>query len=318
MVKLQTEKLSSSLTTEGEWTDTSWLEWGNSEISTALSLPQQRASDIISNMNKEVEAAKAEAEKKGNPWNPRNWRPNPRNWFAGAGSQINGVKGALIETSQGPMGWILGGLASLGALGTAWALNQVGVSPQNIVQVGLNFSEVAYNFNINISDAELIKQIHALVDGLYGPAGEFIGRSCAQLLVGGLTTPPKVSVNIRGLALIYVMNEDIRDELLQGVSQFCYQSIFVVKQILFKIAFLQGRSAIKKLYASQPDAARALFPFGDKIESWGEEGSKPWSMQAAAEQRIEKIPDKKIQDFVKGLMEGFWDGFRESVEYVYT
>jgi hypothetical protein len=158
---------------------------------------------------------------------------------------------------------------------------------------------------------------------MYGTAGDFVGRSLAQLIVGGLTTPPKVQINVRGLALNWLINPEIRDDMLQSVSMFAQQGITLARNVLIRFALLKGRHALKEYWKVAPPAVKkaisGVWKDADKvITTWGNEGNKPWSIATHIEEKIEKIDDKKLQNFTENFLESFWDGFRDSVEYVYN
>lgn len=328
-MEIAAKTLTSSLTTLGEETDLAYFKKLKSDISDWGKLGIAKAKSVI----KEILKHKAlfqitETDKKG----AKNflklvakglYNVFKRTPVGGWLDQKTGVKGVVISVAKNPAGWIQGGMALLAAGGGLFLANQAGMSPVNLMSSTLNFGEVVYNFNFQVTDKELEAQIKALVDGMYGEAGDFLGRSIAQLIVGGLTTPPKVVINVRGLALCWLLNEEIRDDLLQNVSQFAHQGIYVARQIAFKFAFLKGRQAIKTLWKQAPSTYKGLlkkiWPDVDKqIENWGKEGNKPWSIATHIEEKVEKIEDKRLQDFTENFLESFWDSFRDSLEYVYN
>lgn len=328
-MEIKAETLTSSLTTLGEKTDLTYFKKLKSDIADWGKLGIAKAKSVIGEILKFKALFKiTEQDKKG----ARNFFKTITQGFYNAFKKTSvgrwldkntGFKGILISVAKNPMGWIQGATALLAAGGGLFLANQAGVSPANLMSSMLNFGEVVYNFNFQITDKELEAQIKALIDGMYGEAGDFLGRSIAQLIVGGLTTPPKVQINVRGLALCWLLNEDIRDDLLQNVSQFAYQGIYVARQIAFKFAFMKGRQAIKTLWKQAPAGYKSMlkkiWPDVDKqIENWGKEGNKPWSIATHIEEKVEKIEDKRLQDFTENFLESFWDSFRDSLEYVYT
>lgn len=328
-MEIKAETLTSSLTTLGEKTDLVWFKKLKSDIAEWGQLGITKAKTVFGEIAKLQALFKiTESDKKGAKGFFKTIGKGFYNAFkrtpvGGWLDKNTGFKGTLISIAKNPTGWIQGGTALLATGAGLFLANQAGVSPVNLMSSMLNFGEVAYNFNFQVTDKELEAQIKALIDGMYGEAGDFLGRSIAQLIVGGFTTPPKVQINVRGLALCWLLNEDIRDELLQNVSQFAYQGIYVARQIAFKFAFMRGRQAIKTLWKQAPDNYKGLLkkicPDVDKqIENWGKEGNKPWSLATHIEEKVEKIEDKRLQDFTENFLESFWDGFRESLEYVYV
>lgn len=229
--------------------------------------------------------------------------------------------GTMLVNSSGPIAWVVGGLSAIGlAIGNALTGGMFG----NWVQKGLNFAEAAYNFDWNQSDEALIKSMEGNIDSLYGPAGEFIGRSMAQMIVGGATSKPAVQINIRGLALVWQLHPEIREEMLQGVSQFAHTAIYAANQIFLKMLLMKGRVFLKDMWFDQvgqyfwdfaPDFAQRM---DNMMNEWGKKGGKPVIASQMVEEKLEKIEDKNLKNFAEEGLEGFWDSFRESIEYVYV
>lgn len=230
-----------------------------------------------------------------------------------AGVVLTGV----LLAGSGAVAWVVGSITGIAAI--LGGMQAAGINVGGMIRGTMNFAEFVYRFNWQESDKQIQAEIEQLITSLYEPAGEFLGRSIAGLLVGGFASPPKVRVNVRQIALLWQLNPDIRDELLQNVSSFCYQSLIAVKTIAFKTFFMKGRSWIKQNWEKVPSTWRQAVPNLDlAIRHWGEEGQKPWSIAGYVEEKVESIESERIKQAVEGFLEGFWDGFRESVEYVYV
>lgn len=216
------------------------------------------------------------------------------------------------------VGWVVGGLMALSSL--IYILKETGIFDTGaFVRKALTFAEQAYRFNWQQTDKQLKAEIDSLITSLYEPAGEFLGRSIAGLLVGGASEIAKVRINIHQMALLWQLNPDIRDELLQNVSSFCYQALTAAKVIFFKLFFMKGRAYIKENWEKLPKIVRDTFPNLDtRIKEWGNEGNSPWSIAGVMGEGIESIDDERLRSAAEGFVEGFWEGFRESVEYVYA
>ncbi len=182
----------------------------------------------------------------------------------------------------------------------------------------LETSETIYSFNFNQTDEDINKEIESTINALYGPTGEYIGQQVAGVLVGGLFNPPKVQINIRALRLAWDINPEIRDDLLNNTSTLAHLGLTAFRTIAIKQAFMKGRQGIKDFWKNLPDGVKGKFPNINKaITNWGAKGSKPWSIQGVVEKRIEELDDQRLEDLAEGLTEGFWEQFRQSVEYVY-
>ncbi|NET30314.1 hypothetical protein [Okeania sp. SIO1I7] len=261
---------------------------------------------------------------------------------AGAGVLAAGLAlGTIVVVGGTAVGVLAGGGAAVGAVGTV--LGKLGVVGAGVAKVGgvaasaltagslltgksvgalvtgaLNFAETIYSFNFNQTDEDINKEIESTINALYGPTGEYIGQQVAGLLVGGLFNPPKVQINIRALSLAWDINPDIRDDLLNNTSSLAHLGMTAARTIAIKQAFMKGRQGIKNFWKGLPKEIKGKFPELDKtITNWGAKGSKPWSIQGVVEKRIEELDDQKLEDLAEGLIQGFWQQFRQSIEYVY-
>ena len=238
---------------------------------------------------------------------------------AAAGTVAAGLAaGAMLIVGGSAVGWVVGSAgAVLGKVGVMGALSSVG-GLGGIVSGLLNGAETVYRMDWNQSDESLMEEVKQAINGLYEPAGEFIGRQIAGLIAGTATSPPKVEINVKALALAWSLNEDIRQDLLQNVSELAYIGMQTFQTIGIKLALLHGRRGIKKLWEKAPDTVKNLIPgLDDKIKKWGEEGSKPWSFESAVNEKIEKISNEKIRNAAEGLLSGFWQQFSSSIQYTY-
>lgn len=236
---------------------------------------------------------------------------------------LAGGAGALgtIGTALGGLGAVGAGVAKVGgAVATGLGITSLltGKSAGQLISGALNFAETIYSFNFNQTDEDINKEIESTINALYGPAGEYIGQQVAGVLVGGLFNPPKVQINIRALRLVWDINPEIRDDLLNNTSTLAHLGLTAFRTIAIKQAFMKGRQGIKNFWARLPAGVKGKFPNIDKaVTNWGAKGSKPWSIQGVVEKRIEELDDQKLEDLAEGLIEGFWEQFRQSVEYVY-
>ena len=178
--------------------------------------------------------------------------------------------GTLLIVGGTAIGWVTGAIgtavASLGGGGGLIA----GVTLGGLASGIITTAETLYSFNINISDKQIKEDIKAAIDGLYEPAGNFLGRQIATIAVGGLRSPPKVKIDVDTMALIWELRPELRQQLLQNVSNFAWQGIQVGITIAIKYGFLHGRQAIKRLWKRLPGAIKKLSPKLDKaIQTWG-------------------------------------------------
>lgn len=239
---------------------------------------------------------------------------------AAAGTVAAGLAaGTILVIGGATVGWLWGAVgAAITGLGAAKVLGGGGGMGQWVGRL-LNSAETLYEFNWQISDKAIMEQINAAITALYEPAGEFLGRQVAGLVVGGVTTPPKIRINIRAMAFLWKLNPDIRQDLLESVSELAQQGMFAFTQIAIKYAFMQGRRAIKDLWKKMPGNVKKIFPSVDKaIKTWGDEGKEEWSLESTVNKKVESIKDEKLRNLTEGFLGGFWQQFSQSLEYAYN
>lgn len=232
------------------------------------------------------------------------------NWIGGKGSQIQ----AFVQDTAVTL--------TLGGAFTMALKNGLGSSLGMI----LNQTDFLYDFNWDIPDSQIWQQIKSLIDGLYGQAGDFLGSSFARLLLLGSLEPPKVEVDIRGLAITYSeFAEDKREDLLQGVSAFAYQSVIVSQRVAFLFAFMRGRQAFKDFVLKTPNVEKNHPKIAAFAKDWGDEEDpktiekevKDWRISTWVENKFEEIKKtygNQIGSFVENFFEGFTDEIRDILE----
>lgn len=227
------------------------------------------------------------------------------------GSILGTVSGSILAVAKGLAGTTVGKIF-LGAIGGG-LVGGVGTTL-------INFSQFIWNFNWNQSDSEIEAEIKSAIESLYTPAGEVLGRGLATLLVGGKWEASRVEINVRQASLQYVLNEDIRDEMISSMSALIHASLNAFKILVVKKAYMQGRRGIKKLWANLPADIRDKLPgnLNDAITAWGEEDSKSFSLASEYEERVvDNIDDAKLKNALEGFTSGFWQQFSQGVIYKY-
>jgi hypothetical protein len=204
--------------------------------------------------------------------------------------------------------------------------NTAGITIPQLVQGLLNFGETIYDFNFDIPDSEIWKQINSIIDGLYGQAGQFLGSSFMRFIITGTLAPPKIQIDVRGIALAYSdYTEEKRKQLLDGVSNFAWIGLNAAKRIGFLFAFLSGRNAIKQAILAMPGIEELMPDLYKLATEWGDEENpntpesevKDWRISTWVEQKVESIADPRIKSFVEGFLEGAHDVIEDDVmDYV--
>jgi hypothetical protein len=240
--------------------------------------------------------------------------------LAGFVMQGGDIKDALVNAKDVTTKVLSGGVALGGAVAVQMA---TGITIPQMVSGLLNFGDIIYDFNFDIPDSEIWKQITSIIDSLYGQAGQFLGSSFMRFVLTGIMSPPKITIDVNGLALAYSeYADDKRVELLQGISNFAWVGLNAAKRIGFLFSFLQGRNAIKLAITSMPGLRETNPQLVKLAESWGDEEDpntkesevQDWRISTWVEAKVDSISDPRIKSFVEGMLEGMVDVIQDDVE----
>jgi hypothetical protein len=317
-MEITTDTLSSALTAE-EPVNASWFSALGSEATSWINAPINSGINLLDKMAKGAKELAASIRNGTFGSIFKQWaKDDPI--AAGAGTIAAGLAASVVLIVGGSaigavMGSVGGAVGKLGVLGTIGTLGGLG----SITGSVLNGAETVYSIDWQQSDEDIMKEINDAIDNLYEPAGEFMGRQLAGVLVGGATAAPKARINVKMAAYAWALNPDIRDDLISNISEFAYVGMTAFTQIAIKYAMLKGRQGLKAFAKKNPGLINKISPkLAKAIETWGENGKEPWSIESEVNEQIETIDNDRIQSAVEGFISGFWQQFRSSVEYVYN
>jgi hypothetical protein len=165
----------------------------------------------------------------------------------------------------------------------------------------------AWQFNWNITAAEIANRNKAAVNAIASQAGGVVGSGLAALACGGGGAALVLKINPKAIALCEEVLEEAFDEW-KGNATALLRSIAAGGKQWFMLEFFRNaRSAIKKT-AKNPSMRKLLPPAMAKtIDYWGSEKSKPWSFASAVEDAIESINPEWLRNFVEEAREEFAD-----------
>ncbi len=228
------------------------------------------------------------------------------------GGIIGKVKG-LLQPVGNFVGWLInsvtGGLSF--SLSGLWSLLTGGLG--RII-----------NFNWNIADEQLDSQIRGLQLQLVGDLGETAGNFLGYLLCGFVPGLVVFKFNeALALRILEEVSEEAFDELLENINQISLSVMRLGGQYLFNYAFKNVRKVVKDVLKDRNSFISTTFSkiFGDKfldaVDAWGEEGSQPWTIRSAIDEKIESISNEFVQEFVENGLDAFTDACTEA-GYVVT
>lgn len=215
---------------------------------------------------------------------------------AAGGMALNGLRSGLV--------WAVG---HPGALVTKFL---AGVTAGAVMRWCVGGAIRLLNFNWNATDKQLDDQVKAAQDNLWGVAGSSFGTLLGTTLCGIVPGAAVVRVNPAKLAAIKEINQELYEEILPAVNSLVMASVNVVRTKAFTEIYKNTRRWIK----SNSEFIRNFSPFwADIIKAWGEEGSKPWTINSAIEERIESISDTGLKNFAENAWEEFVDSCTEAL-----
>lgn len=208
--------------------------------------------------------------------------------------------------SKGLIGTILGGLKRLGGFALSIA-NSLGLqfSWTSLWEFVQMTSYTVYNFDWNQSDSDIKKQIETTNNLISNMAGYILGDASIRVVSVAVIN----GIPIRYPVIPARLAVDIARERVAKLRQdfAIEQRTNVENQFKFGIAMI-GQLGLQNLFYSSILSLRSLRMFG---LSPVKEGGEAWSFAKAVDNKISKIENKTLQNFVKGYLGGvenaFWD-----------
>lgn len=171
-----------------------------------------------------------------------------------------------------------------------------------------------YNFNWQVTDCQIRQQQAAAFQSLMGTAGDAVGTALGNLLCGGTVGASVAVFNPRVAAQIWeVAGEEIKEEIISNYWNLLQATWRTAAQIGFLEIYSNTRKLVKA--AARNPVVKTLLPdkWENLIETWGDEGQKPWSFAQAVEEKIESIQNTNLRAFMENFVESFLDGCWDSL-----
>lgn len=169
------------------------------------------------------------------------------------------------------------------------------------------------NFNWNISDESIDKQIEGLWNAFGGVLGGAVGRAIGWIGCGLVPAAAIMTFN-EALAthLLKEVGEQALDELLDAASEVIQAGFRMGVQASFLWLYKNIRGALKDPANPLGIALRGLFG-SEKIDKWGT--GESWTIAGAIENAIESIPNTFLRNFVE---EAWEEGTEACIEAGYA
>ncbi|MFB8793163.1 MAG: hypothetical protein U7126_02770 [Microcoleus sp.] len=282
----------------------SWFQGIGSQIGNILSRGLLNVKSLLSNMvngTKELFGAIARGD-----WNIfKNWlKEDPVAVTAGAVAVL--LIGGIV------VGAVAGGVAAIATAvagaGTVGGITLAGIMP-SLVQGAVSVGETIYNFDFNKSDDQLLKELNQGFINFVGVAGESLGRSLANFIIGG-DKLPKLRIDRNAMRTMFLVLEDeseTGEEILQELSTIGWAIFKLARQALFAAGFINFRKWAKQ-------NVKSGIPWIDKaIASWGT--GKPLILSEEINEFVQTVEEGNVAlgNFLENILEGFGGGTKEAV-----
>jgi hypothetical protein len=158
-----------------------------------------------------------------------------------------------------------------------------------------------YNFDWNISDTAIDKQIQGLWNSFGGILGGAAGKAIGWIGCGLVPAATVFSFNqSMGAYLLKEVGEKAIDEMLDAASSVINAGFRLGAQATFLWLYKDVRRALKD--PSNPfGAALRSFMGNKKVDEWGT--GESWTIAKAVEKKIESIPSQFWRNFTEELLE---------------
>ena len=224
-----------------------------------------------------------------------------RSWSSSATNSSQGDKGFLETIIDGALrfgNFLISGIVSLVSFSFTklWSWIVSGV-------------QFIYNFDWNISDTAIDKQIEGLWNSFGGILGGAVGRTIGWIGCGLVPAATVFTFNQSlGAYLLKEVGEQAIDEILDAAADVINAGFRLGAQATFLWLYKDVRRALKDPNNPFGNALRGVLGT-ETIDNWGQ--GESWSMAKAVEEKIESIPNTFWRNFAE---EAFEEGSEACIE----
>ncbi len=241
--------------------------------------------------------------------------------IAATGAALVAASGVVMLVGGKVVGLIGGGISAVWRL-TQLAANVIGLG--GLVRGAVGGVQRIWNFNFQISDKQVRAQQKSLLEGQAGVWGEalgsMVGTMCGFSLgrVAYASQADLIRFNpdlIAKLDELRINNFDKNSELWEESVENLKSAIASSSRAAINVAGLEAYVNVRKAIKAIARGVNLSFIFpglGKMVETWGDEGQKPWSFASAQEEWVESLPEGAIQNFAEEFLEAAQDMCAES------
>jgi len=260
-----------------------------------------------------------------------------RRWFNDdpVGATAGALLGVVVLVVAGSQVGALGGIATLvkGIIGSKltqlFGMVTLGWLVGNTIRLAIRGTQFLWNFNWNVTDAQLRTQQQAIFDAMAGQLGGTAGSWLASLLCG--VAPVELAkrtkqVRVRPdiLARLNEISEgdlwgDDPPEIFEEAVEQLKGLLLVSGMQLTRVAFMESYKNIRKWIRNSANAAglAEIWPgLATTLEKWGQEGSNSWSFAEKYEEAVENIDNNALRNFTEEFFDELMDQCSENLMIV--
>ncbi len=215
-----------------------------------------------------------------------------RTWSASA---------STTEESGGFLENIINGALRFGNFLISGVVSLISFSFTKLWSWIVSATQFIYNFDWNITDTAIDKQIEGLWNSFGGILGGAVGRAIGWIGCGLVPAATVFSFNQSlGTYLLKEVGEQAIDEMLDAASEVINAGFRMGAQATFLWLYKDVRRALKD--PSNPFGKALRGALGEKtVDNWGT--GESWTMAKAVEEKIESIPDTFWRNFTEEAIE---------------
>lgn len=216
---------------------------------------------------------------------------------------------------------VKGGISKLWKIGKL-AIRATGLG--GLIRAAIGGVQRIWNFDWQVSDKGIRSQQKSLIEsqaGIWGETlGSMVGTLCGFFLgrIAYANQAKLVRFNpdlIAKLDELRINNFDEDSELWGEAVENLKAAIASTTRAAINIAGLEAYLNVRKAVKAVARGVNlsSFWPgLGKMVETWGDEGQKPWSFASAQEEWTESLPEGAIQSFTEEFIENVQDMCAES------
>ncbi|NET40617.1 hypothetical protein [Okeania sp. SIO2B3] len=240
-----------------------------------------------------------------------------RQAITGNSEGLRTIQSTSIQT-QTELGFLASIVRGVGSLlgfltsGLKTALASIEFTATNILDWFKEGFDYIWEFNFQISDEQIDKQIEGLFNSIQTRVFGVLGKQIGSITAIGIGGALAFYINPVAAKLLLINTaDDYFAEILSDTQQLLLLMAQSSVNAGFLAAFKNTRAFIRKAYKDPVlrEISKNVGIDPKIIDQWGEKEASEWSFSEALNQKIEAIKDDQLQNNIEEFKEEFTDAF---------